>query len=642
MMQTKVNFRLMAVLAAMLTMTFFSSCNKTEDPDVDTGTEKEANIVAFTFEGIDGNANIDNATHSLTAKAKETVDLSAIVADFTLSTGATATVNGVAQISKQTVNNFTSPLVYKVRSGDGSTTNDWTVNLEGGKTEPEPEPKPPVEVVMQDVALAGIVLDVDGKPLAGVSVSTGSLKVSSGSDGAFAFSKAATVNNRAIVRFEKSGYFSITRSGVKENEMSLEVVMRRKGSDNASSQASFGANEAKTLSVGTMKAVIPASALVKADGSAYTGTVNADMLYLDPNDANFAEAMPGGDLAAIRSNNSTAQLLSYGMTEIALTDNAGNPLQLKNGASSELTFPIPAGMENNPPATIPLWYFDEERGLWVEEGTATLQGNVYKGTVSHFSWHNLDVPAERVTIKGKVTDCENKAVSYVKVTVDQTAAVTNSKGEYSVFVPANTPVAVKVKSKDYDGYSPEVSHNVPGKPGGTVVTQDIKLPCRTQAPGDGSIFAIDKASVTYIIDGDEVIITFDNNGKRLRLDSNYGKEDHGVIIFDELARIYTIGASGFWMDFPYEGTSAGVVFGGFIYDEAIYSQLPGFTALPNETIAGKSCKVFSYTEDGCAYKMGTWNGLLMLVEGCDGVTMVATNVNLNVPSNAFSKTMNIF
>jgi hypothetical protein len=96
------------------------------------------------------------------------------------------------------------------------------------------------------------------------------------------------------------------------------------------------------------------------------------------------------------------------------------------------------------------------------------------------------------------------------------------------------------------------------------------------------------------------------------------------------------------MDFPYEGNSAGMLFAGFIYDEELFAQAPGFTALPNETIAGKSCKVFSYTDDGCTNKIGTWNGLLMLVEDCEGVSMVATNVSFSVPANAFTKTMKIF
>jgi hypothetical protein len=370
------------------------------------------------------------------------------------------------------------------------------------------------------------------------------------------------------------------------------------------------------------------------------------MLYLEPNNEVFTDMMPGGDMTAVRAGTGLqTQLLSYGMADVSLTDNAGNALQLKDGTSSQLTFPIPSGMESNPPATIPLWYFDEERGIWIEEGTASLQGNIYVGTVEHFSWHNLDVPGERVTIRGKVTDCEDKPVSYVKVTVDQTAAVTDSKGEYSVYVPAATPVTVTVKSKEYGYYAPEVSHNVAGKSGGAVVTQDLKLPCITQEPGDNSVFTINAASITYLMNGTEAIITFDNFGKRMRWDMNYGTEDHAVILFNELTGTYSFGIAGFWIDQPYEGQSVGVIFGGFVYDEAIYSQIPGFTVMPNETIAGKSCTVFTYTdaEEGCTVKIGTWNGLLLLVDDCEeGVAMAATDVNLNVPANAFTKTMDVF
>ena len=507
----------------------------------------------------------------------------------------------------------------------------------GGGDEPEPG-----EVVMKNIALAGRVHDDGGNPLSGVLVSSGSLNTTTGSDGAFAFDQAATVDSRVIVSFAKNGYFALTRSGVAADEMTLHVVLRRKGNSSSSSQTSFSAADGKTISAGGMNATIPASSLVRADGSIYTGTVTADMLYLDPNAADFATAMPGGDLAAVNSNNREVQLLSYGMTEISLADNAGNPLQLKSGARSELTFPVPDGMDSNPPASIPLWTFDNARGVWIEEGVATRQGNVYAGSVSHFSWHNLDVPAERVTVRGTVTDCEGKPVPYVKVTVEQTAAATNSRGEYSVFVPAGTPVVVTVKSEDYSNYSPEVSYSIPGKTGGSVVTQDVKLPCRPSEPGDDAVFAIDKASVTYIMDGDEVIITFDNFGKRMRLDMGYGTDSHSVIIFDELAKIYSVCAGGTWMDFPYEGNSAGALFTAFIFDEDLFSQAPGFKKLPNETIAGKSCKMFSFTTDGCTQKIGTWNDLLMLVENCDGVVMVATNVSLAIPANAFTKTMKIF
>jgi hypothetical protein len=505
---------------------------------------------------------------------------------------------------------------------------------------PDPDPNRPA---MQDVALSGTVRNTSGAPLSGVRIISGEVSTTTGADGTFHIAQAVTVSNRAVVRFEKQGYFSLTRSGVKADEMHIEVVLQAKGNSGNSVSTTFGAAEAKTLSAGGMKVDIPASSLVRPDGSAYTGPVNADMLYLDPNNDNFTELMPGGDLAGLRANNSEAQLISYGMTEISLTDNAGNALQLKDNETSELTFPIPDGMENNPPATIPLWSFDDERGIWVEEGVATLQGDVYVGAVKHFSWHNLDVPADRVTIKGRATDCNGAPVSYVKITVEQTAAVTNSRGEYSVYVPANTPVTVVVKSRDYSDYSPEVSHNVAGKPGGSVVTQDISLPCRESGPGEDAIVNVSKGSITYLMDGATHILTFDNYGKRFRWDSEYGTGNHGVIVIDDLAKTYFMGADNMWYDLTYSSGLAETLCSVFLYRGDLYQQIPGVQTLPNETIAGKNCTVIRIPgEDGCDAKYAGWSGFVMLIEDCEGVAMVATEVHLEIPTNAFTKTMNIF
>ncbi|MDR1524779.1 MAG: carboxypeptidase-like regulatory domain-containing protein, partial [Tannerella sp.] len=80
----------------------------------------------------------------------------------------------------------------------------------------EPVVEKPVEVVMQDVTLTGTVYDTNGNPLGGVLVATGSLSATTGSDGKFTFEKAGTVDRRAVIRFTKSGYFTLTRSGVKD------------------------------------------------------------------------------------------------------------------------------------------------------------------------------------------------------------------------------------------------------------------------------------------------------------------------------------------------------------------------------------------------------------------------------------------
>lgn len=344
------------------------------------------------------------------------------------------------------------------------------------------DPKPPVitvTVAMKDAEVEGTVTDTEGNPLSGVNISSGETQTVTNDMGLFTFDRIASANGRFRFTFEKNGYFTVTRSGVFQDKLSLQVVMQSKSDDATNTTSTtFTSTEESTLKADGMEVAIPASSLVTADGKDYSGTVKADMLYLSPDNENFTTMMPGGDMAAVRMDESNATLISYGMAEVSLSDAGGNALQLKEGSKSEMTFPIPESMKDNPPPTIPLWYFNEEAGVWVEEGTATLKGDVYVGNVSHFSWHNLDVAEERVTIKGRVTDCQGRPVPRTMVTVEQTSTLTNNDGTYWVYVPANTAVTVTVKSEDYNYYSPPVVVSVPAQPGGaTVENVDLELPC---------------------------------------------------------------------------------------------------------------------------------------------------------------------
>lgn len=52
------------------------------------------------------------------------------IATFTLSTGATATISGVPQVSGTTSVNFGNPVLYKVTAQNGTTSIDWTVSID--------------------------------------------------------------------------------------------------------------------------------------------------------------------------------------------------------------------------------------------------------------------------------------------------------------------------------------------------------------------------------------------------------------------------------------------------------------------------------------------------------------------------------
>lgn len=343
-----------------------------------------------------------------------------------------------------------------------------------------------VEGRMEDIALSGIVRDASGTPIEGVSIVSGSSAATTNTDGFFEFDQIQVVsvqNDRSVVRFSKAGYFDVVRSMDADDDAadgaSWEVVMCRKENNDFTSIKTYSSSSDQTLQAGEMKIDMPQDGYkVDGTGVGYTGKVKSEMVYLDPNNERFSEMMPGGDLAAVRSDNSSAQLVSYGMTDLNMYAENGDKLQLKDGSKAKLTFPIPAGMGENPPASIPLWSFNEKTGLWEEEGSAALQGNVYVGEVAHFSWVNLDYPEKQGTVYGYVKDDTGKVLPGVRLSIGQLLASTVSKsdGYYSHEVPANTDFSITVKDLYYGGINQKVSVKVPALSPGEKRQVDITLP----------------------------------------------------------------------------------------------------------------------------------------------------------------------
>lgn len=343
-----------------------------------------------------------------------------------------------------------------------------------------------VEGRMEDIALSGIVRDASGTPIEGVSIVSGSSAATTNTDGFFEFDQIQVVsvlNDRSVVRFSKAGYFDVVRSMDADDDAadgaSWEVVMCRKENNDFTSIKTYSSSSDQTLQAGEMKIDMPQDGYkVDGTGTSYTGKVKSEMVYLDPNNERFSEMMPGGDLAAVRSDNSSAKLVSYGMTDLNMYAENGDKLQLKDGSKAKLTFPIPAGMGENPPASIPLWSFNEKTGLWEEEGSAALQGNVYVGEVTHFSWVNLDYPEEQGTVYGYVKDDTGKVLPGVRLNIGQllTSTVTQSNGYYSHEVPANTDFSISVKDLYYGGINQKVSVKVPALSPGERRKVDITLP----------------------------------------------------------------------------------------------------------------------------------------------------------------------
>ncbi|UZR98486.1 gliding motility-associated C-terminal domain-containing protein [Chondrinema litorale] len=94
----------------------------------------EAKILGFTFPEIDREESIDG--NSVYAAVLSGTSLTALVAEFNLTDGATLWLNGVKQISKETENNFANALTFTVRSEDEQIFEEYDVIVSVGNALP--------------------------------------------------------------------------------------------------------------------------------------------------------------------------------------------------------------------------------------------------------------------------------------------------------------------------------------------------------------------------------------------------------------------------------------------------------------------------------------------------------------------------
>lgn len=344
---------------------------------------------------------------------------------------------------------------------------------------------------MKMAALSGFVKDSEGNALSGVTVTSGTEKVFTGKDGGFVFEKVNSVNGRTVVKFTCSGYVEVVRSMPTTDGSVWEVVMTSNWGEDYASGYNYSGMSYNVETESGMKADFDSNAFKNdATGEEYTSYLYTNMTYLNPDNENFADMMPGGDLAAVRSQENggeQVQLISYGMTKVDLKGNNGEKLQLADGKPATLTFPVPEKFENNTPDEIPLWSFNEQTGLWEEEGVAKYDAslNAYVGTVKHFSWVNLDYPESRATLKVTVKNDKGVVIPNVKVDVDgQRSVFTNVNGVAELYVPINATLYVTVHSRDYGNYEGEVKQTVEAlTAGGQTKEVEIILPALPSISG---------------------------------------------------------------------------------------------------------------------------------------------------------------
>ncbi|MGG5208837.1 carboxypeptidase-like regulatory domain-containing protein [Chryseobacterium sp. MIQD13] len=291
----------------------------------------------------------------------------------------------------------------------------------------------------------GVVLDTGGNPVTGATVTIGSSTAQTNFKGFFTFKNAEVKENFALVKVTKSGFVYGSRVMVPTSGINRVNIMMIP----ATTTASINSGATSTVSLPNGTKVKFDGSFKDAGGNAYSGSVNVALYNLAPSNQYLTELMPGS-LLATNSGGNARIMETFGMVHVQLTGSSGQKLQIANGHTAEMTVPIDASQTSASPNTIPLWSYDENTGMWKEEGSAVKVGNTYVGTVSHFSWWNCDAQFPQAILKVTVKNPAGLPMVNTKVSLKrssqtyETYGMTDNMGTVTGIIPANETLILKV------------------------------------------------------------------------------------------------------------------------------------------------------------------------------------------------------
>jgi len=310
----------------------------------------------------------------------------------------------------------------------------------------DPEIQPVPHPGIGNGSVSGIITDLNNTPVSNATVAGGTDTTITDANGKFILTKVQFTADTVLVNVTKSEFFQGSKNFVTNNNLvndaNIQLIPKPASS---TISASSGGN----VSVSGGGSIDFTGGFVNSpSGDAYTGNVSVSTSYLNATDQNFSASVPGY-LKGVSASNPQGILQSFGVVAVELNDASGNKLQLAQGKTATITLPIPDALQADAPASIPLWYFDDTKGWWKKEGTATRQGNDYVGVVKHFSFWNVGDISGGINLKVIVTIDTgivywNKLVTITQPDSTSTNGYTDSTGTVYGLVPANEVLTVKV------------------------------------------------------------------------------------------------------------------------------------------------------------------------------------------------------
>lgn len=304
---------------------------------------------------------------------------------------------------------------------------------------------PPVVLVLG--SFKGKIVDENGEPVPGALVSVFGKNATTDAKGLFELKNIEAPKDAALVRVEKTGYF--TGSAMSGNSAGgqhyVRVTLMKKG---APQLVNAAAGATLNWADGIRLRILP-NTLRRANGSLYSGQAEVFARWLDPTDPELGALMPGA-LMARDAEGQERVLATYGMAALELKTPAGEDLVLNHDDAAELEIPIPSELAGTAPQDIPLWYFDLEKERWLLKGACRKSGSAYVCKVATGGYWNCDIPLEAICLSGTVFQSDSTPALYTRVVVEDLTdnfiywGYTDINGFFCGSVPKGAPLKITI------------------------------------------------------------------------------------------------------------------------------------------------------------------------------------------------------
>ncbi|MCP3163502.1 carboxypeptidase-like regulatory domain-containing protein [Myxococcus qinghaiensis] len=275
----------------------------------------------------------------------------------------------------------------------------------------------------------GQVLTASGQPVGGARVTVGNKEAITNARGGFQLMVEESA--RYVLNVRATGFQLLSRILLNEApEGQYRLVSAQRFTVNPQETMTLSARSPS----GDQRPVLltlQANSLVDAEGNAADQPLTA---WLAPVDLKDPEGRMPGDLSAVDREGNVVTLTSFGALDVNIFDDQGRRFNLRKESPAQVSFPVDPRQAELPagtPQSMPLWFYDESKGVWSEEGTLLLQGDSYVGAVPHFSVFNADIVSTGA-------DCMRVHIDTARLPVPLTVRLTIPNGTSSPTVYTTT------------------------------------------------------------------------------------------------------------------------------------------------------------------------------------------------------------